>query len=362
MSLLKPKVTVTVTNRTVIRVMVLIFISFLVFRFLGRITHVLTLILIAGFLALALNPAVSWIAARLKSRSRAQATAVAYLAVLAVLISFIILVIPPLVRQTADFVTELPDTVESFQTQDSSTARFVRKYKLDEQLQDISQDIRNHVPSLRSKLLNTAGRVGSALISIITVLVLTFMLLVEGPIWIQKLWEVHPAETLDRHRKLALRMYRVVTGYVNGQLIIAIIAATFAMVALLIASSILDVSVNAVALAGIVALGGLIPMFGNTIAAVLVVAVCLFSSLPLAIVMAVFFLLYQQIENITIQPIVQAKHNELTPLLVFIAALLGIGWGGLLGALIAIPAVGCIKILVEDYFSRRRLKPEAQTD
>jgi len=77
--------------------------------------------------------------------------------------------------------------------------------------------------------------------------------------------------------------------------------------------------------------------------------------------MAIFFILYQQIENVTLQPYIQSKHNELTPMLVFIAALLGIGFGGLLGGLVAIPIAGCLKVLAEDYFERKGLASEQET-
>ena len=150
-------------------------------------------------------------------------------------------------------------------------------------------------------------------------------------------------------------MYEVVTGYVNGQLLLALIAASFNFIVLVVASTLLNVTVNAVALAGILIFTGLIPMIGNLIGAVIIVTACLFVSLPLALIMLGFMLLYQQVENITLQPFIQAKYNELTPLLVFIAALLGVGFGGILGAFIAIPLAGCIKILLLDYWSRRKV-------
>jgi len=98
----------------------------------------------------------------------------------------------------------------------------------------------------------------------------------------------------------------------------------------------------------------LIPMIGNTIGGILVVLACLFVSTPLAIIMAIFFVLYQQIENVSLQPYIQAKYNELTPLLVFVAALIGISYAGFLGALIAIPVAGCAKILFLDYLERKQ--------
>ena len=350
----KQNVTITFTNQTIVRVIILIVATLLGLRFLDNVTHALVLIFVSFFLALALNPAVSWITNKLKSKSRARATGVAYLAVLAVLITFFSWVVPPLVSQTANFVRDVPKTIRDFETQDSATARFARRYQLTDQLQNIGDDFSQRFKDVRQPLLTTAGRVGSTLISVITVFVLTFMMLVEGPFWHQKFWALQAEGRREHRKKIAQRMYKVVTGYVNGQLIIALIASSFALVALLVASTILGISINAVALAGIIFLTGLIPLIGNTIGALFVILISLFSSGALAIIMAIFFLVYQQIENVTIQPCVQSRANELTPLLVFIATLLGIGLGGILGALVAIPVAGCAKILVEDYFSRHR--------
>ena len=79
-------------------------------------------------------------------------------------------------------------------------------------------------------------------------------------------------------------------------------------------------------------------------------ALCLFASTGLALGMTVFFLLYQQVENATLQPYIQAKSNNLTPLIVFVAALVGAQLGGLLGALAAIPIAGCIRVVIDEYY------------
>ena len=110
------------------------------------------------------------------------------------------------------------------------------------------------------------------------------------------------------------------------------------------------------ALAGIVSVFGLIPLFGNPLAAIIVILVCLINSVTLGLVMLIYFVVYFFVENHTFQPYIQSKLNELTPLTVFVAAVLGVGFGGLLGAIIAIPAASAIKVLVEDYFERRQHK------
>jgi len=347
------RVEVTIANRTIIRIVVILVATILGLRFIQNVSHILTLIFFACFLALALNPAVAWISRHLRIKSRAGATGIAYLSVLTLVIGFFSLIIPPLVSQTSSFVSSLPNTIESLNSQDSALGRAVQKYNLQENVDDIAADMRDRIKELPKPALATASRVGATMTSIITVLVLTFMMLVEGPAWLDRFWKLQPKKNRARHQKLAGQMYNVITGYVNGQVIIALIAASFALIAMLVASAIFGVSINAVGLAGIIALTGLIPMIGNTLGAIVVVAVCLLSSVPLAIAMGIFFLLYQQIENVTIQPYIQSKKSEMTPLLVFVAALLGIGLGGLIGGFVAIPLAGCIKIVINDKYQQR---------
>lgn len=347
------KVEYTVSSRTVIRVILIVAGSLLAFRFVLNIAHVLQLVFYAFFLSLALNPAVTWISRKLALKRRISATGIAYLLVTLIISVLFALIVPTLLRQTFDFVKNAPQTVASINDESSWLGKTVKHYHLEAQVEGLSQNIRERTKNLQQPVVTTAGKIGSALISILTVFVLTFMMLVEGPTWISKMLDLYPTHKRSRYKKLAMQMYEVVTGYVNGQLVLALIGASFNFAALVIASTLLNVSINAVALAGILVFTGLIPMIGQLIGAVIIVTACLFVSLPLAIVMALFMLLYQQVENITLQPYIQSKFNELTPLIVFVAALLGVGFGGLLGAFIAIPLAGCIKIILSDYLERR---------
>ena len=329
-------------------------VAMLVISFFKNIAQPLTLIFISFFLALALNPAVSWIAYRLKSKSRVRATAVAYIIVISLVAGFFALTVPPFVKEVKDFINDAPSVVENFKTQDSTIADLARRYNINQQIEEITSDLSSRLSDIRGPVISTSKRVGATFVSIIAVLVMTFMMLIEGPMWFEKLWRTMPQKRRAHNKDLARRMYGMVTGFVNGQLILAVIASLFALVALLIASTILDVSINVIALAGIVALLGLIPLIGNPLAAIIVVIACLFNSFALALVMLIYFIVYSQIENVTLQPYVQSKANDLTPLIVFVSALIGIGFGGILGALVAVPIAGCIKILIEDYYANRK--------
>lgn len=348
MPVLKPKVEVTISNKTIVRILAWVIGASLLLAFFSKIAHALTLIFAAFFLALALNPAVSAISKKLPSRSRIGATGAAYLLVLAILAGFIALVIPPITRQTTQYVKDVPSMVQDFKNQDNAASRFFIRYNLDQSVSDAAKDFSKNVKNVRP-IVSTAGRIGSTLASIIAVLVLAFMMLVEGPEWLERFGKLSAPHKLEHRRELAKRMYRVVTSYVNGQLVLSTVAASFALIFMVIIGV-----PNAVALAGILFVMGLIPLVGNIIGATIVVIFTMFGSFNLALAMGIYFLIYNQIDNATLQPYVQSRNNELTPLLVFVAAMIGAGFGGLLGALVAIPAASCAKILAEDYIARRR--------
>lgn len=344
-------ITVKFNNKTILRVVFIFAAIFLTISFIIKIAPALKLIFIASFLALALNPAVSWISNYLPSRSRVRATAVAYTVVIIGLIGFAVIVVPPLVKQTIAFIDTIPLTVDDIKNQDTPMVRFIESHNLTEQYTSAVSEVKARVNNASGGAFSVATTVGGGIAAVITVIVMTFMMLVEGPQWIKKFTEIQPQNKVNKRTKVLKEMYLMFTGYVNGQLLIAAIAAIFAFFALAITSTLLGVVINPIPLAAIVGLIGLIPMIGNTIAAVVVVLFCLFVSLPLAIIMAVFFLIYQQVENATLQPYIQARFNELTPLTVFIAAIIGVSVAGFLGALVAIPIAGCLKIYLKEYYN-----------
>jgi predicted PurR-regulated permease PerM len=349
-------VTVNITNRTIVRTFLWVVLFILLFKFVGRISHELTLIFSAFFLALALNPVVSWMSRHLRIKSRVRATAAAYIMVLAVIAIFFSLVIPPLVRQTRTFINEVPQIVQHFQEQDTRYARLARKYKLDQKLTSSSKDFASHYADFGSTVLNTGKRVVEVFVSVLVVLIMSFMILVEGPGWLDSFFALMPAKRRAHDREIARKMYKGVTGFVNGQVILAIIAGIFAFCALEIAGHLTDSSVNALAMAGIVSVFALIPLFGNPISSLIVILVCLSTSASLALIMLIYFVVYFFIESHTFQPFIQSKLNDLTPLTVFIAAILGIGFAGFLGAIIAIPAASAVKVLFEDQLQKRGLR------
>lgn len=347
------KVNIQFDIYTVVRTTLIILGLLAALEIVGSLAPTLTLIGTAAFLAIALNPAVSKIASMLPSKSRTLATGAAFILVVSFLVLFASVTIPPIADQVSEFATDLPQTVEDFKHQDNFVSSLVNEYNLDTELTEAAKNIAAKASGSDAGVLGTVNKVTTTIVSVVAVLIMTFMMLVEGPTILSKFWGLTDQKKVAHRKKLAHSMYEVITGYVNGQLIIATIAASTALIAMVV----LGVP-NALAMAGIVGLLGLIPMIGATLAAVVVVFSTLLVDVTLAIVMLVFFLVYQQIENATIQPYIQGKKSDLSALTVFVVALIGVSIGGLFGAFVAIPIAGSLKVLMDDYLLTHKTSPE----
>jgi predicted PurR-regulated permease PerM len=345
--------TLDIPNRVVVRVMLVVVITLIALAAIRQAAHALTLIFTAVFLALALNSPVSWLARRLPGKgknSRTAATAISFLVVILVLAGFLISIVPPLVRQTSSFIRIIPEFSEQVRDEDTGLGRFVARYQLQDDISKYAKQLSQRLDDVGGAALNGAQRVGTSVFSVLTVLVLTFMMLIEGPRWRRFLLDVVPDEHQAKTKRLAADMYRVIKGYVNGQVVLALIASLMLLPALLI----LHVPYPA-ALVVIVFICGLIPMVGHTIGAIIVTLVALFESPLSAVLILAYYILYQQIENYIIQPRIQANSTNMSPLLVFSAVIVGVSFGGLLGGLVAIPVAGCARIALLDYLRTKKI-------
>jgi predicted PurR-regulated permease PerM len=353
-------VNINIPNRVVVRVMLVVVATLIALSAVKQASHALTLIFTALFLALALNSPVHWIAQRLPGRgkgSRTTATALSFFVVVVLLVGFLFSIVPPMVRQTSNFIGTIPDLTKQIHDESTDLGQFVAKYDLQDDIQKYSKQLTASLDEVSSTAVSSVQRLGSSLISVLTVLVLTFMMLIEGPRWRRFFRDLIPDHHHSRSDRLTHDMYRVIKGYVNGQVVLALLAALMLLPALLI----LQVPYPA-ALIVVVFICGLIPLVGHTIGAVIVSLVALFESPWSALFILLYYILYQQIENYIIQPRVQANSTNMSPLLVFSAVIIGVSFGGLLGGLVAIPVAGCLRILLLDYLRTKKIIEPAAVD
>ncbi|MCE7936693.1 AI-2E family transporter [Candidatus Saccharibacteria bacterium CPR2] len=339
-----------IDNRTIVRIVVIIG-SFVVGVWLVHtLKQPLVIIAMSIFLAMALNPPVSYLAKKMPKDSRGLATGVAYTVVLLILATMLYVTIPTIVEQSRNLSQKAPSYVENLSRGNDVVSRTVQRYELQDDIKAMQSELTQRLGFASNPLIALFERVTSSFVTVLTILVLAFFMLVEGPDWLDRFWTLMPENNRAHRKKLAYKMYRTVTGYVNGQLLIAVLSATTSLVVM----SIVGIPF-AIPLATIVGLFGLIPLIGATLAAVVVVTVSLFKSLTAAIIMLIFFIIYQQIENNVVQPIVQSKTVDVSPLTVLVAAIIGVSLAGFIGAIVAIPIAASLRILVLDYIDRKRL-------
>ena len=346
------EVAITISVETFAKVIAMVVGTIILLLAVRKASHALLLIFVAFFLALALNAPVNWLGKHLPGKrrgSRSLATSLSFLLVILLLGGFLASIVPPLMRQTQSLTSAAPQLIEDFRSQDSQVGRIVRKYHLQNQVTSVSNQLSERLKNSGGSAFSTVQRIGSSVFSLLTILVLTFMMLVEGPGWLRFLRDVIPNRRHHLADRLARDMYGVIKGFVNGQVTLAALAAVLISPGLFI----LHVSYP-IALVVVVFICGLIPMVGHTIGAIIVTIVALFHSTSAAIIILAYYILYQQIENYLVQPRIQANSTNMSPLLVFLAVVIGVSFGGLFGALIAIPFAGCVRIAVLEYLRNQK--------
>lgn len=322
----------------------------------------LILLGISLFLALALNRPVAAIAKKLPGKSRLGGTALAYTTLVLLLGCVAWFVVPPIVQQSAKFVESVPSLIDQTGSQWHGFNELIDKNGLrpqvDATLNNLKQQASSWAASAGTSLISSVGSLAAFLGSLFLVLVLSFLMLLEGPMWMKRLWGLYnDQEKMERHKKLVGRMYNVVTGYVSGQLTVSGIDAIlsgFVVFVLSLAFPAIDSNLAMLTVMVTFVLT-LIPMFGATLAGLLISLLLFFNNVTAGVIYAVYFIVYQQIENNFIAPSIQSKKLELSALMVLSSVTIGLYVGGLLGSLIAIPTAGVVRVLLENYLEQARL-------
>ena len=334
--------------RTVFVVIGILVASFIVLQILWISRHILAWIFIALFLALALNPAVDRLERRVKRRG--VATGIVFIAAVIAIALIGLLFIPILVDQVNNFAQKVPDYLDDLTKGRGRLGFLQEKYHLvDKARNALDEGGASRLFGLSGTALAVAKGIVTAVVAALTIAFLTFFMLLEGPKWVDRFLSLLKPASRTRWQGVGHDIYRTVGGYVTGNLLISLIAGTLTAVVL----RIMGVP-YAIALGLIVAILDLIPLAGATIAAIIVGAIAFIHSVLAGIVVVVFFIVYQQLENHVLQPVVYGRTVQLSPLAVLISVLIGAELAGVLGALAAIPVAGTVQVLFLDWLRHRR--------
>jgi predicted PurR-regulated permease PerM len=312
---------------------------------------------IALFLAAVLNPTVNWLQRRHRMIKRSIAIVLTYLGVVVVLVLIAGIFVPLLIEQIRHLIDFFVGV-----SQAGGLAEYLKGVadqfglgwvadRLSTQLSNLPSELgelaKSFFLSAGGIAISAAGFVG-ALVSILT---LTFFMLLGSERLVNGVVRLFP----EPHRLLVRNILRqsggAVFGYISGNLAISFIAG----VATFILLEILGMP-DPLALALLVAVLDLVPLVGATLGAAVVIAVALFVAPWKALILLVFFLIYQQFEGSVLQPMVYSRAVHLDGLTIFTAVLVGALLLGIPGALLAIPVAEIIRIIVTDVLAYRRMR------
>jgi predicted PurR-regulated permease PerM len=344
-------VSAKIESRAVFRIVVVAIVAIALAALLGLIVietrTTIRWAITATFLALALAPAVSLlerVSIAGRHAPRWLAIALTFLIAFAVLVLLVLHVIPPMIEEVEQVGQLGPQYVQDAQRWAHDSDQF---RSLDQEFH-LTATLHEQAQALPDKLSDAAGALESFtvgllkhVVSAITVIVLAFFILLEGPKLLDNSLRWLGGERERRGREIADGIYGVVKSYVTVNLSLALAAGAFTWVVL----EILGVDL-AVPLAILVALMNLVPLVGFTIGGILVALVAALHSFPVAlIVWAVLFLIYQQLQDRVIQPLLYGKTVQINPLIAIVALFAGAQIAGVLGALLAIPVAASIGVV-----------------
>jgi len=307
---------------------------------------------VSAFLAVALNPAVGALQRR-GIRRRGAAAAVVYVLMLAIIAGLGALLIPTLVNQVNDLVDAAPGYVQDLTHGRGPLGFLETKYHVVERVQDaVKGNGSGRLAGGATAALDVTRSVITFVAGVVTIAFMTFFMLLEGEAWKDRFIALLPAKAQPRAQHMASEIARTIGGYVSGNLFISVIAG-FSVTIVLLATGV----PFALALGLLVAILDLIPLAGATLGAIIVTLVALTHSLTAALVVLGFFIVYQQLENHLLQPIVYGRTVQLSPLAILVSVLVGAEVAGVIGALGAIPVAGTIQIVISDWLQHRRPPP-----
>lgn len=340
-------------------------IAYLLYLFIGSAIEGLVIVGIAVLLALALKPLVrkvnNFLAKLFGEDKKHQALSAFFAYLIVILVIGIILAIvgPVVVNETTKFIQNFPETFETTFGGWEGINNFGKNIGIE----NLQNEITNAIHSFSNDLLSILGNnlissvsgFAGIIMKIVLVLVLTLLFLLDGPGLMESLWNKLGSKdknnkTIIVSKRIVAKMANVVSIYFSRQVLVAMIDGAAAMLIVFILSLILGFSTSLAVPMGMITMTFyLIPMFGQFIGGTLVTLILFFSNPIAALVFAIVYVLYSQIENNIISPKIQGDALHLTPLTILCAITIGMYVFGLLGAIIAIPIAGCIRVLVDEY-------------
>ena len=336
--------------RSIISAVVVVALAYLAGKLIYRLRDVILILVVAGFVAIILNPLVvalqHW-----RIKRRGWAVAVVTLWSLIIFIALALAFGHPLVNGLTHLANRLPLYVKQAEHGKGWVGRLVRRYHVERWVQRNVPSLTSFAKGLAKPALTLGKGAATLVITLFTLFVLVLLLLLEGPKIRVGLLRLMSPERAARCSEVASKVSRSVTGFILGDLVTSLVAGVVVFTTL----AVLGVPFPFL-WALWVALVDFLPMIGGALAGIPTVLFAVAHSFTAGIVTLAVFLLYTQLENHVLNPVVMSRTVKVNPLLVFLSILIGasigswIGgfFGGFVAALLAIPTAGAIQVVLQE--------------
>ena len=327
-----------------------VLLAWLLIQNLTRLSSVLTYLLVAVFLTLALNPLVEALSRR--GMSRPSSVFVVFMGFVTVVAVSAVTLLPGVVAQAVMLLERAPAVVEELASSPWLVELDQRYAVSDRASTEMDRLLtrRDTWTALFGGVLGAAGWVAGSLVGMLTSAILTLYLLATLPAVKDAAYRLVPSSRRPGVVRLAEEIMRRVGGYALGQATVATINAVCSWLMM----QILGIPYAAI-LAVTVGLLGLIPLIGATLGAIIVALGAAVSASPtLALVVLVYYVVYQQVENYWIVPRIMKRTVSVPGAVTVIAVLAGGTLLGMLGALIAIPVAAGLLLIYEEVLVPRQ--------
>ncbi|QZQ57321.1 AI-2E family transporter [Curtobacterium sp. TC1] len=311
---------------------------------IGELSTVLVYIGVALFLALGIDPLVSFLE---RIIPRWAAITIVVVGVLGVFAAVVFAVVPILVEQATNLIQNFPEVVDDISKQQwvqDLSKQFAGSFDIDHALESVQSFVENpgNLLSVGGGILAVGSGILSGLTGVLIVLILMLYFLASMRGMKRAAYRFVPASRRENFIDVSEQITQAVGRYVVGQVSQALINGILSLVFLLIIGAPLPVL-----LASFAFLGSLIPLVGTLGAAVVISLLCLFASPATALAAAIYYLVYMQVEAYLISPRIMSRAVQVPGALVVIAAVAGGTIGGVLGALVALPVAASVIIIVQ---------------
>jgi predicted PurR-regulated permease PerM len=308
-------------------------------------------IFVAAVIALGLDPVVARMVAR--GWGRTKAALAVFAALFAAVIALVVVTAGPVWDEIVDFVHALPQYWQQISSSDGFR-QLTSTGNLDDKVEGWLKDLAAGLPDAASALLGAAGAVFGSILSLVTLTFLALFLLMERPTITNWLFGFTPPPVEARWRPVLEDSIGAVSSSLIGNVAISVVAATVAGLSAYIFG--LPFPIVLAVMTGFL---DLIPQVGATVAAIILVAVGLTVSTPVALAMLVIQLIYQQVENYVVYPLVYRRAVELSGFTTIVAVLIAGSVLGVVGAILAVPFAAVIKTVLREAGAPRRARMTA---